>query len=986
MARPYNSEIMNRAGSVLCPILIGRDELLDLADRRLGEAAAARGGMLLLAGPAGIGKTRLLQSIRRKALASGFRVANGSVSPQDRVMPSALVNELARTLMKTPGSADIGSELLALRPDGDGDALMRRRRYVVEFTDRLATWVDQPTLLDFEDLQWADEISIEIVGELARRAPHLPLLILAAYRLEELKPGALFREWRARLLNQRLAEEARLAPLNQDETALMTTLILNSGLPAPREVVAAVYERTDGIPLHVEELLGALPADAKTDGAAIRAMRVPDTIEDAIRARLDQVSAGAREVACAGAVIGRCFRPEILAGIMDRPLRDLDAPLRELQDHEFLLDADPGYLDFRHALLRDTLYRSIPAGELRRLHARAAEFGTGLEGQSEIHASAHYERAGLRKQAYRTARSGAEDARRMGARREAFQLLRRAIDNMPADLAALDRADLYYAYSDAAADLERLEEMVRAANLSRDAYLEAGRPDKAAELRLNIWSARYKGLTSTEEQVADLNDLLSDIDGLDVTEDIELVRRMTLTLRARTFVDASRFDEARVDLAFARELALAAGDQETVLEVDLSEEFLRAVTGEDVTGLPVAFAAARAAREAGYEGTGVTGYRNAAWVASRVLDYDAARRAIHEGLRYADAIDASHCRQQMAVTSALLDWADGRWEQATGRAVQELVDVGCAAGRQGAREIIGIVAATRGDEVQARQWLDQSLAQGRITDEVLRILPSLWALAELEMALGRPAAAFGYCEEGLSLAESRHEAPLFVPFVVTGMRAALANRQPEAAERWLERSTDLVAAFAVRSRPAVAHASGLMQLAGGTLGAARASLTEALNGWLTLGRAWETAWARLDLVAVDLRAGRFAEAATLVAAVRAFAEEVGSRPLLDRADELSRVARGRGAEDEPWRPLTIREFEVARHIAAGLTNGEIAHELDIAPKTVSAHVEHILAKLGATRRAEVAAWTTTVVTPTQSPRGATVVASAPPRVEVLPRR
>jgi DNA-binding CsgD family transcriptional regulator len=77
-------------------------------------------------------------------------------------------------------------------------------------------------------------------------------------------------------------------------------------------------------------------------------------------------------------------------------------------------------------------------------------------------------------------------------------------------------------------------------------------------------------------------------------------------------------------------------------------------------------------------------------------------------------------------------------------------------------------------------------------------------------------------------------------------------------------------------------------------------------------------------------------------------------------DELARLARGRGFEEEPWRPLTIREFEVARLIAAGLTNGQIAAELDIAPKTASAHVEHILAKLGVMRRAEIAAWVTTV--------------------------
>jgi DNA-binding CsgD family transcriptional regulator len=82
--------------------------------------------------------------------------------------------------------------------------------------------------------------------------------------------------------------------------------------------------------------------------------------------------------------------------------------------------------------------------------------------------------------------------------------------------------------------------------------------------------------------------------------------------------------------------------------------------------------------------------------------------------------------------------------------------------------------------------------------------------------------------------------------------------------------------------------------------------------------------------------------------------------LLARTEELARAARSRGALDEPWRPLTGREFEVARLIADGLTNAAIAGELSISPKTASAHVEHILAKLAVARRAEIAAWVTTV--------------------------
>jgi DNA-binding NarL/FixJ family response regulator len=109
-----------------------------------------------------------------------------------------------------------------------------------------------------------------------------------------------------------------------------------------------------------------------------------------------------------------------------------------------------------------------------------------------------------------------------------------------------------------------------------------------------------------------------------------------------------------------------------------------------------------------------------------------------------------------------------------------------------------------------------------------------------------------------------------------------------------------------------------------------------------------------------MRTNRFADAASLLADVRSTAEAVGSNPLLARAEELADVARGRGSLDEPWRPLTSREFEVARLIAQGMTNGEIAAELSIASKTASAHVEHILAKLGVTRRAEIATWVATV--------------------------
>ncbi len=144
------------------------------------------------------------------------------------------------------------------------------------------------------------------------------------------------------------------------------------------------------------------------------------------------------------------------------------------------------------------------------------------------------------------------------------------------------------------------------------------------------------------------------------------------------------------------------------------------------------------------------------------------------------------------------------------------------------------------------------------------------------------------------------------------------------------------------------------------MGIARSSFERAIAGWEAKGRIWEELWARLDLAGCLVRTSRVVEATTLIADVREMAVRLGSRPLIDRADALARQTRGRVAEDEPWHPLTARELEVARLIAAGSTNAGIAAELGIAPKTASAHVEHILAKLGVGRRTEIATWVATL--------------------------
>jgi DNA-binding NarL/FixJ family response regulator len=898
----------------------------------------------------------------RKAEAAGLRVDGGAVAPQDTQVPLASIREMATGMRGNPAWGTLSEDLLAIDGRHDGDALGARRLIVRATADRILEAIDQPTMLVFSDLHWADEMSLEVIGELARHAADVPLLIVGDYRGDEFPAGTIHREWRSRILSQRHAEEARLRPLTLEETATATTLILGGELPAPRDVAEAIHQRTNGIPLHIEELLAALPEDARSDGARIREASVPDTIADAVLARVSRLSDEARVLARAGAVVGRCFSPDVIAGVVDRPFAELEPAIEELIDAAILRPfdyIDKGYYDFRHQLLRDAIYSSVPPSQLRRYHAQAAEFVMTLEAASVVHASRHYERAGLRAQAFRAALVAATEASRISARHEAYELYQRAIDNMPADLPAKERADLYDAYSNAAAAIERNAESVDAAIRARQLYLDAGMPLEAASMLLgmSILAAR-DGVPGT--RMADFAaQALAEIDVLPVTPDREKIRAYVLTVRANDRLSFSDLAGARADALAARELAERHGDRETVLECDLALARIDIVAGQ-TSAIGDGLRAAREARDAGYESVGVTGYRNIAIMAARVLDQDAAEAAIREGLQYADAIEQSHCRQMMASTSALLEWSAGRWDEADRLARQELVELGCRRGMIGCVDVIGLVAMGRGRFEEAQRWLGQSEAIARDFGEVQFLLTPGWALAEIDLLTGNPAAAIERCRRSLELALTTGERALLIPFVVPGVRALLSAHRPDDAERWLDEVSAALTGWDEVAGPALRHATGLLRLATGSLTAARDGLDEAIDGWRARGRIWETTWARLDLAQCLLRSNRYGEAAGLIAAVRETADRLGSAPLAARADELSRVARGRGSVDEPWRPLTAREFEVARLIADGRTNAEIAEQLDIAPKTASAHVEHILAKLAVTRRAEIAAWAATI--------------------------
>jgi len=949
--------------SMLCPVILGRDDLLQQIDELIREAQHGRGHAIFLAGQAGLGKTRINRAAVRKAQAAGLRVDGGSVAPQDRQVPLASVHEMAVGMRGNTEWGSLHDDLLEIERRSSGDALGARRVIVRAAADRILEAIDRPSMLIFDDLHWADEMSLEVIGELARHIDEVPLLLLGGYRPDEFPADTIHREWRSRLLNQRHAEEIRLRRLTIDETATAITLIRGGELPVPREVVEAVHQRTNGIPLHVEELLAALPSEALEDGRAIREAHVPDTIGGAVLARVARLPDDVRMVARAGAVIGRCFTPDALAGVVGVPLQELEPSIEALVDAAILHPfdyIDQGYYDFRHQLLRDAIYGNVPPSQKRRFHAQAAEFVMGLEASNVAHASRHYEQAGLRPQAYRASVTGAVEAGRISARHEAFELYQRAVANIPPDLSVGERAELYRSLSWAGTAIEHLAEAVEAAHEARRLFLQAGRVAEAAGMLVDVAQAERKmGIGTVDGRRTVMAQGVAELDAALPGRAVDEATLDLLAFQSLTEFDAANFDESsRLNIRY-HELATAIGDAERRLDAEFNAGMIALARGQDDGSLARLLDIAKEARAAGYESVGVTSFRVAAGMAARLMDYATATTAIGEGLEYADAVEQSHCRQQMAATSALVAWARGDWDIAAQTARQELAERGCRRGALTAIPALGFVALGRGETDEARRWLADALSEGREIDDVELILQPLWGVAELAMVSGDPGGAMARCEEAIGIAQRTGERPYLVPFVVTGVRAAIALHRPEDAARWLETCRRHLEGWSM-AETALTHAEGLVTLAQGHVTTARETLEAALDGWQRVGRTWEASWARLDLAQVLLRANRHAEAAGLIATVRQAASSLGSEPLLSRAEELASHARGRGSLQEPWYPLTVREFEVARLIAQGLTNAEIGQQLFVSPKTVSAHVEHILAKLGVARRSEIAAWSATV--------------------------
>ncbi len=959
---------MDTRRPIVCPVLVGRDDLLRLAERRLTEAGAGAGRLLLIAGEAGLGKTRLLDAILERAVADGFRTFRGGTYPSDLAVTGAVLMDLARILGRSPTDAAVGAALterLDAAAVGTGDAHRRRRILVLDVADILAGLATPgPVVLALEDLHWSDDLTLEIVEALARRASELPLLIIGTYRSDELYPRVPMREWRSRLVSRRLAEEIRLTRLTPEETGLMTSFLSGTSLPAPRDVVAAVHDRSDGIPLHVEELLGGLSLVAG-DAAAVAAADVPDTLESALLARLEQRTPDAAALARAGAVIGRGFDIDMLGAVVGQPPEALDEPLAELVDHFLLVQSgQTGRYGFRHALICDSIYGRIPEPQRRRLHDRTADAAaTRPDVGTDAFLAHHYERAGRPGDAYRHALAAADRATALSSHSEARDLYGIAVRTAPSDLPAYERGALWEALATHAAATDANHEAVEAYEHARTAYLAGGDVTDAARVVGPLTALRHLLGDDLDRRVDRLQRALAELDDApaDHASAATRTRAGLLAELAAAYMLDRRLEPSMAVAAEAMSLAASVGDAAIEGHAATTLGACEVFAGRMDDGWARVTRVAERARSDHLEAEAARAHRMIGSCASVLVEYDLAERWLREGTTYAEGAELWNHRYYMAAHLAHVLWATGRWAEADAAARHALADGrGGITTRITALHVLGYLSVGRDDREAARAALEEARDLGRAMRELQRLSPALWGLAELAALDGDPATAIALAEEGYALSAAVGDAAYLFPFVVTGTRAYLTAGDPAGARDWLARTSRALTARSIPGTlPAIAHARGLVALADGRTGAARDDLRAAADDWRARDRAWEGTWATIDLARALQRANLRPAAREASTAAAERARAMGS-PVLEGAARQVLGARPEASDAEAWAPLTAREFEVARLVADGHTNAEIADELVIAPKTVSAHVEHILAKLGMGRRTEVAAWVATL--------------------------
>lgn len=412
--------------------LVGREEELGLLQRRWTQAKEGAGQVVLLSGEAGIGKSRLVQTLKEQVVAEGatrieFRCSpyhqNSALYPiiehlqrllqfqreePPQVKLAKLQQLLATYRFPQADTLPLLATLLSLpQPEGVPPLPLSPQKQKQKTHEALVAWIMEEAqkavvYCAWEDLHWADPSTLEVLTLFLEQIPTTRIFTVLTFRPEFTPPWS-SRSYLTSLMLSRLGRQQVEATVEK----------ITAGRALPAEVLQQIVAKTDGVPLFVEELTKTVLESGllrKENGhyaltGPLSSLAIPTTLQDSLMARLDRL-APVKEIAQVGATIGREFSYELLHAVSSLDEGILQQGLRQLVDAELLyqrgLPPQATYL-FKHALIQDTAYQSLLRSKRQQIHQQIAQvleerFTETKETQPELLAH-HYTEAGLKEQA-----------------------------------------------------------------------------------------------------------------------------------------------------------------------------------------------------------------------------------------------------------------------------------------------------------------------------------------------------------------------------------------------------------------------------------------------------------------------------------------------------------------------------------------------------------------------------------------------------------
>ncbi len=956
--------------------LIGREHEIGELRAIVSGAKRRRGCLVLIAGEAGIGKTALIEDVvvsrmpivlrgaaratgavpfdplvaairshpRWPAVAAQVRAASGRNGPSlDAIHP--LFGELAPSRHAHPGGALATSADDLGDPEATRDAICRLIGEIARI---------EPIAIVLDDLQHADHATLDVLPMAARFAAAWPLLILGTYRTDELPRSSPVRRLRVELRRDGRLREIVLGPLDATSTAALASRTL--GARPDDHLAGRLFERSQGLPLFVEELSAALLADEAIvvgDGVATLVredLPIPETLRDSILVRADGMAPADREALATAALLG----DEVDATLVDELAGGSDDWRRAGVERGILAARGDGSVAFRHGLVREVLLDDLPSAERRTQHGRIAE-RLESRGAEPIVIADHWLRAGETREAVASLLAAAEASCRVHAYRDAASAYRRALDEDRGTIASpievLEHLAECLELSGALGEAARAWETAATGRAADRRFDLAGEDHRRRARVLEVQGRWARAIEARLAAVTDFESAGRPADA--VTE------RLAAAAHLRS---AANFTAALGLLADARTEAREAGRVDLEARAIGLEGNVLARMGKGDDGLRLVREGLALALDGALTTAAAELFQRLADSLEHAGSYDPAQTAYLEGADYCRTRSIESTAQLCLACMSVVLWQTGRWPEAerTSREVMASADATQHA-RAVADGILGIVAALRGSAGRARPHLEASLQTARRIELTAMELISNWGLALCDRLEGDQAGAVDRCRRLLARWERTEERHYAVP-ALRWTAMVLAEQGEATGVRTCADALARIAAQTAQPEAIAALAATLGEAAtldGDTEAAAAhfASAIEAISARdLPMERAEIGRRAGIALV----HAGQRAEGvAALVAAART-ARRLGATPLgVQIAADLTTVGEPverrlgrREALRLADRGLTQRELEVIRRVAHGLTSREIGEALFISPRTVDMHVGNALIKLDCRTRAE----------------------------------